>query len=36
MATLQQTAVDLEVALEGALGKYRERLALGGDVGSGR
>jgi NTP pyrophosphatase (non-canonical NTP hydrolase) len=30
------TGVDLEVALKGALGKYRERLALGGEAGSGR
>ncbi len=30
------TDVDLEVALNGALGKYRERLALGNDAGSGR
>jgi len=30
------TGVDLEAALDGALGKYRERLALGDDVGSGR
>jgi len=30
------TGVDLETALDGALGKYRERLALGDDVGSGR
>jgi NTP pyrophosphatase (non-canonical NTP hydrolase) len=30
------TGVDLEVALAGALEKYRERLALGGDAGSGR
>lgn len=30
------TVVDLEAALKGALGKYRERLALGGDAGSGR
>ncbi len=29
------TGVDLEAALNGALGKYRERLALGGDAGSG-
>ena len=46
MATLQRTVasfvclandtgVDLETALDGALGKYRERLALGDDVGSG-
>ena len=26
----------LEAALDGALGKYRERLALGDDVGSGQ
>jgi NTP pyrophosphatase (non-canonical NTP hydrolase) len=30
------TGVDLEAALGGALDKYRERLALGGDAGSGR
>jgi len=30
------TGVDLEAALDGALGKYRERLALGDDAGSGR
>jgi hypothetical protein len=30
------TGADLEAALKGALGKYRERLALGGYVGSGR
>ncbi len=30
------TGVDLEAALDGALGKYRERLARGGDAGSGR
>lgn len=30
------TDVDLEAALDGALNKYRERLALGGDAGSGR
>ncbi len=29
------TGVDLEAALVGALEKYRERLALGGDAGSG-
>jgi NTP pyrophosphatase (non-canonical NTP hydrolase) len=29
------TGVDLEVALAGTLQKYRERLALGGDAGSG-
>jgi NTP pyrophosphatase (non-canonical NTP hydrolase) len=29
------TGVDLEEALSGALGKYRERLLLGGDAGSG-
>ena len=29
------TGVDLEAALDGALGKYRERLLLGGDAGSG-
>ena len=30
------TGVDLEVALVGTLEKYRERLAFGGDAGSGR
>jgi NTP pyrophosphatase (non-canonical NTP hydrolase) len=30
------TAVDLEAALDGALDKYRERMALGDDAGSGR
>ncbi len=30
------SGVDLEAALDEALGKYRERFALGGDVGSGR
>ncbi|HEX5975446.1 MAG TPA: MazG nucleotide pyrophosphohydrolase domain-containing protein, partial [Rubrobacteraceae bacterium] len=30
------TGVDLEAALNAALEKYRERLALGGDAGSGR
>jgi hypothetical protein len=30
------TGVELEAALEEALGKYREWFALGGDVGSGR
>ncbi len=30
------TGVDLESALDGALDKYRERLALGDDAGSGR
>jgi NTP pyrophosphatase (non-canonical NTP hydrolase) len=30
------TSVDLGTALGGALDKYRERLALGGDAGSGR
>jgi hypothetical protein len=30
------TGADLEAALGEALGKYRERFALGGDVGSGR
>ncbi len=30
------TGVDLEAALVGTLEKYRERLALGGDAGSGR
>lgn len=31
------TGVDLEAVLDGAaLGRYRERLALGGDAGSGR
>jgi NTP pyrophosphatase (non-canonical NTP hydrolase) len=29
------TGVDLEAALDGALDKYRRRLALGGDPGSG-
>ena len=29
------TGVDLEVALDGTLEKYRQRLALGGDAGSG-
>ncbi len=30
------TGVDLETALNAALEKYRERLDLGGDAGSGR
>jgi NTP pyrophosphatase (non-canonical NTP hydrolase) len=30
------TGVDLEAALNGALGKYRQRLALGDDAGSVR
>jgi NTP pyrophosphatase (non-canonical NTP hydrolase) len=30
------TGVDLEAALNATLEKYRERLALGGDAGSGR
>ncbi len=30
------TGVDLESALVGTLEKYRERIALGGDAGSGR
>jgi NTP pyrophosphatase (non-canonical NTP hydrolase) len=30
------TGVDLESALDRALSKYRERIALGGDAGSGR
>src|SRR3712207_4177882 len=30
------TGVDLEAALNAALEKYRERLAFGGDAGSGR
>jgi NTP pyrophosphatase (non-canonical NTP hydrolase) len=30
------TDVDLEAALNGALDKYRERMALGDDAGSGR
>jgi NTP pyrophosphatase (non-canonical NTP hydrolase) len=30
------TGVDLGTALDGTLDKYRERLALGGDAGSGR
>ena len=30
------TGVDLEAALNGTLEKYRERLALGGEAGSGR
>ncbi len=30
------TGVDLESALHGALGKYRERIALEDDAGSGR
>ena len=30
------TGVDLEAALNAALQKYRKRLALGGDAGSGR
>ena len=30
------TGVDLEAALDEAVGKYRERFAPGGDVGSGR
>ena len=45
MTTLQRTVASLVeevganstgVDLEAALGKYRERFALGGDVGSGR
>jgi hypothetical protein len=37
MATLQRTVASfVEEALDRALGKYRERLALGDDVGSGR
>jgi NTP pyrophosphatase (non-canonical NTP hydrolase) len=31
----KSTAVDLEAALNGALDKYRERMALGDDAGSG-
>jgi NTP pyrophosphatase (non-canonical NTP hydrolase) len=30
------TGVDLEAALDGAVGKYRRRLVRGGDAGSGR
>ena len=30
------TGVDLDAALDGTLGKYRERFALGDDAGSGR
>ncbi len=30
------TGVDLEAALNGAMDKYRERLAFGDDAGSGR
>jgi hypothetical protein len=35
-AGANSTGVDLEAALGEALGKYRERFALGGDVGAGR
>ena len=35
-AGANSTGVDLEAALDEALGKYRERFALGGDAGSGR
>jgi NTP pyrophosphatase (non-canonical NTP hydrolase) len=35
MCLANSTAVDLEAALEGALDKYRERMALGNDAGSG-
>jgi hypothetical protein len=35
-AGANSTGVNLEAALDEALGKYRERSALGGDVGSGR
>jgi hypothetical protein len=35
-AAANSTGVDLEAALDEAVSKYRERFALGGDVGSGR
>jgi hypothetical protein len=35
-AGTNSSGVNLEAALDGALGRYRERLALGGHVGSGR
>jgi hypothetical protein len=35
-AGANRTGVDLEAALDEALGKYRERFALGADVGSER
>ena len=35
-AGVNSSGVNLEAALDEVLGKYRERFALGGDVGSGR
>jgi NTP pyrophosphatase (non-canonical NTP hydrolase) len=36
MCLANSTGVDLEAALDRALDKYRERMALGDDAGSGR
>lgn len=36
IALANATGVDLDAALEGALAKYRDRLARRGDAGSGR
>jgi hypothetical protein len=35
-AGTDSSGVDLEAALDGALGRYRQRFALGSHVGSGR